>query len=84
MAHIGTPIVGDAVYGAGFRTKASALPEEQAQLFMSMERHAFQASSLRLKQPITGKVEMFQSDLPEDIAKLCRALECLEAKLSKN
>jgi 23S rRNA pseudouridine1911/1915/1917 synthase len=84
MAHIGTPIVGDAVYGAGFRTKASALPEEQAQMFMSMERQALHAFSLRLKHPITGKVETFQSALPDDIAKLCRGLESLEAKLSKN
>jgi 23S rRNA pseudouridine1911/1915/1917 synthase len=84
MAHIDTPIVGDAVYGAGFRTKASALPEPEAQMFMSMERQALHAFSLRLKHPITGKIETFQSVLPEDIAKLCRALESLEAKLSKN
>jgi 23S rRNA pseudouridine1911/1915/1917 synthase len=84
MAHLGTPIVGDPVYGAGFRTKASALPQEQAKIFMSMERQALHAFSLRLKHPITGKVETFQTALPEDIAKLCRALESLEAKLSKN
>jgi 23S rRNA pseudouridine1911/1915/1917 synthase len=84
MAHIGTPIVGDLVYGAGFRTKASALPENEAQMFMSMERQALHAFSLRLKHPITGKIETFQSALPEDIAKLCRALQSLEAKLSKN
>ena len=84
MAHIGTPIVGDALYGAGFRTKASALPEKEAQMFMSMERQALHAFSLRLRHPITGKVETFQSALPEDIAKLCRGLESLEAKLSKN
>ena len=84
MAHIGTPIVGDLVYGAGFQTKALALPEEVAQMFISMERQALHAFSLRLKHPITGKIETFQSALPEDIAKLCRALECLEAKLSKN
>ena len=53
-------------------------------MFMSMERQALHAFSLRLKHPITGKVEMFQSALPEDIAKLCRGLESLEAKLSKN
>ena len=84
MAHLGTPIVGDLVYGAGFRTKASALPQEQAKIFMSMERQALHAFSLRLKHPITGKVETFKTALPEDIAKLCRALESLEAKLSKN
>ena len=84
MAHLGTPIVGDAVYGAGFRTKALALPEEEAHIFVGVERQALHAASLRLKHPVTGKVETFRAALPEDIAKLCRALESLEAKLSKN
>ena len=29
MAHIGTPIAGDGVYGAGFASKAQALPQER-------------------------------------------------------
>jgi 23S rRNA pseudouridine1911/1915/1917 synthase len=84
MAHLGTPIVGDALYGAGFRTKALALPEEEAHIFVGVERQALHAASLRLKHPVTGKIETFRAALPEDIAKLCRALESLEAKLSKN
>jgi 23S rRNA pseudouridine1911/1915/1917 synthase len=84
MAHLGTPIVGDALYGAGFRTKALALPEEEAHIFVGVERQALHAASLRLRHPVTGKIETFRAALPEDIAKLCRALESLEAKLSKN
>jgi len=84
MAYLGTPIVGDALYGAGFRTKALALPEEEAHIFVGVERQALHAASLRLKHPVTGKIETFRAALPEDIAKLCRALESLEAKLSKN
>ena len=37
MAHLGTPIVGDALYGAGFRTKALALPKEAWQGFLRHE-----------------------------------------------
>ena len=84
MAHVGTPIVGDALYGAGFRTKALALPEEAAGFFLSMERQALHASSLRFKHPMTGKIQLYETILPEDIAKLCNALERLDAKLSKN
>ena len=84
LAHLGTPIVGDALYGAGFRTKALALPKEAAQLFSSMERQALHAASLRFMHPFTGRIQMFETKLPEDIAKLCNALERLEAKLSKN
>ncbi len=84
MAHLGAPIVGDALYGAGFRTKALALPKEAAELFLSMERQALHAASLRFKHPVTGRIHTFETNLPEDIAKLCNALERLEAKLSKN
>ena len=84
MAHLGTPIVGDALYGAGFRTKALTLPKEAAEVFLGMERQALHATSLRFKHPITGRIQKFETILPEDIAKLCNALERLDAKLSKN
>jgi 23S rRNA pseudouridine1911/1915/1917 synthase len=84
LAHLGTPIVGDALYGAGFRTKALALPDKAAKVFQGMRRQALHALSLRFRHPITGKIEVFETVLPKDIAKLCNALESLEAKLSKN
>ena len=84
MAHLGTPIVGDTLYGVGFRTKALALPEGAAEVFLGMERQALHALSLRFEHPITGKIQRFETILPEDIAKLCNALERLDAKLSKN
>jgi 23S rRNA pseudouridine1911/1915/1917 synthase len=84
MAHLGTPIVGDGLYGAGFRTKALTLPKEAAELFLGMERQALHATSLRFKHPITGRIQKFETILPEDIAELCNALERLDAKLSKN
>jgi 23S rRNA pseudouridine1911/1915/1917 synthase len=84
MAHIGTPIAGDQVYGAGFGTKATALPEEAAGALMQMGRHALHAARLEFRHPVTGKVQAFQSDLPADIANLCSILERLDPKLSKN
>ena len=84
LAHLGTPIVGDALYGAGFRTKALALPDKAAKVFLDMKRQALHALSLRFRHPVSGKIESFETVLPKDIAKLCNALESLEAKLSKN
>jgi 23S rRNA pseudouridine1911/1915/1917 synthase len=84
MAHLGTPIVGDALYGAGFRTKAQAFPKEAAAILGLMERQALHAVSLRFKHPVTGRVRTFEAGLPPDIAKLCSTLESLDAKLSKN
>ncbi len=84
MAHIGTPIAGDHVYGAGFETKANALPGEAADALGQMDRQALHAASLRFRHPATGKVRSFHSELPSDIANLCSILERLETKLSKN
>jgi 23S rRNA pseudouridine1911/1915/1917 synthase len=84
LAHIGTPIAGDRVYGAGFGTKARMLPDEAAGALARMDRQALHAARLQFRHPVTGKVQAFQSDLPADIANLCRILERLELKLSKN
>ncbi len=84
MAHLGAPIVGDALYGAGFRTKALAFPREAAEVFSGMKRQALHAFSLGFRHPVTGKIKAFETGLPEDIAKLCNTLESLETKLSKN
>jgi 23S rRNA pseudouridine1911/1915/1917 synthase len=84
LAHIGVPLVGDSVYGAGFRTKALALPDEAARKFACAERQALHAAGLRFEHPSSRKVLSFESPLPEDIAQLCNALERFDAKLSKN
>jgi 23S rRNA pseudouridine1911/1915/1917 synthase len=84
MAHIGTPIAGDSVYGAGFVTKAQALPAEAAGALKQLGRQALHAASLRFRHPVTGKVRAFESELPPDIANLCTILERVVTKLSKN
>ncbi len=84
MAHIGTPIAGDSLYGAGFVTKAHALPQEAADALKRMGRQALHAAGLRFRHPVTGKILAFESDLPEDIANLCSSFERLVTKVSKN
>lgn len=84
MAHLGMPIVGDYVYGAGFLTKALALPQAIGGAQFTMERQALHAQSLRFQHPVNGKIMTFEARLPDDIAKLCSLLAALEAKLSKN
>jgi 23S rRNA pseudouridine1911/1915/1917 synthase len=84
MAHIGTPIAGDSVYGAGFVTKAQALPQEAAEALKALGRQALHAVGLRFRHPLSGKLLSFESDLPADIANVCNAFERLVTKLSKN
>ncbi len=84
MAHLGTPIAGDSVYGAGFASKAQALPPESAEALKLLGRQALHAATLRFRHPVTGKALAFESNLPGDIANLCETFEALVTKLSKN
>jgi 23S rRNA pseudouridine1911/1915/1917 synthase len=70
LAHIGHPLMGDAVYGPHFKTKASHLgPESQAAL-ASLDRQALHAYLLVLEHPKTGEILEWISDLPADLTHL--------------
>jgi 23S rRNA pseudouridine1911/1915/1917 synthase len=84
MAHIGTPLIGDTVYGAGFRTKIGAVPEPVSRLIALMNRQALHAAVLSFRHPASGKLYTFKSPLPADIAKLCDVLESFGTNVSKN
>jgi 23S rRNA pseudouridine1911/1915/1917 synthase len=74
LAHIGHPLLGDAVYGPHFKTKASHLgPESQAAL-TALARQALHAYLLALEHPKTGEILHWESALPEDLLLLQSAL----------
>jgi 23S rRNA pseudouridine1911/1915/1917 synthase len=73
MAHIGHPLVGDRVYGAGFLTKAEALPAELKARVKAFSRQALHARLLRFAHPASGEVLRFETDWPADMADLVRA-----------
>jgi len=76
LAHIGHPLLGDAVYGPHFKTKASHLgPNSQAAL-AALGRQALHAYLLALKHPQTGAILERISDLPADLTLL---RDCLRA-----
>ncbi len=67
LAHIGHPLMGDAVYGPHFKTKASHLgPRSQAAL-TALDRQALHAYLLALEHPQTGAILEWISDLPDDL-----------------
>ena len=84
MAHIGTPIIGDPLYAAGFQTKIHAAPEPIGRAVALMNRQALHAAVLRFRHPNQRKLCSFESQLPADIAHLCNAVERLGTKLSNN
>ena len=77
LAHIGHPILGDATYGTGFKTKAGLLgPKAQAAL-AALGRQALHAYLLAIEHPDTrdsAKTLEFQSELPGDLRRLRDAL----------
>jgi 23S rRNA pseudouridine1911/1915/1917 synthase len=74
LAAIGHPLLGDPVYGAGFRTKAALLPQPAQAALADLGRQALHAHVLCLKHPITGEILEFRSELPPDLARLHDAL----------
>jgi 23S rRNA pseudouridine1911/1915/1917 synthase len=74
MAHLGHPLLGDAVYGAGFRTKAALLPPPARKCLEGLGRQALHATCLGFVHPIADEFIEFSAELPEDLASLRRAL----------
>jgi 23S rRNA pseudouridine1911/1915/1917 synthase len=74
MAHLGHPLLGDGVYGSGFKTKAALLPEEAQKALTVMDRQALHARLLGFEHPVSGEHLVFESQLPADLAALATAL----------
>ena len=78
MAHLGHPLLGDAVYGAGFKTKIAQLgPLSQAGL-NALHRQALHAYMLVLEHPLTGEVMSWETGWPDDLARLKASLAAAE------
>ncbi len=79
MAHLGHPVVGDAVYGGNIKKLLSlgvAQRSLASELLACLQRQALHASGLELTHPVTGARLGFASPLPEDFD---RALGLLRA-----
>ena len=74
LAHIGHPLLGDSVYGAGFKTKASLLSAAARAALDTLGRQALHAAILAFDHPITGEPLAFESPLPEDFNNLVKLL----------
>lgn len=75
LSHIGHPLLGDDVYGSGFKTKASQLPDEAQAELAGLGRQALHAYLLALEHPVTGEVMEWQTGWPEDMDRLRQALK---------
>jgi 23S rRNA pseudouridine1911/1915/1917 synthase len=74
MAHIGHPLLGDPVYGTGFRTKTSRLAPEVRSVVDAFPRQALHARELGFRHPRLDEVMLFEAPLPEDFVALAAEL----------
>ncbi|WP_082555392.1 RluA family pseudouridine synthase [Devosia sp. Root635] len=75
MAHIGHPLVADAVYASGYATKINRLPADVAAPVQALGRQALHAAELGFEHPVTGEEMLFEAPLPDDLQALEDALE---------
>jgi 23S rRNA pseudouridine1911/1915/1917 synthase len=68
------PVVGDQVYGAHHSASALGLKPEAREALEALGRQALHAAVLGFAHPVRGKKMMFESALPDDLARLVRAM----------
>jgi 23S rRNA pseudouridine1911/1915/1917 synthase len=73
MARLGHPLLGDVVYGAGFRSKEVRLSPKARAAVAALGRQALHAYRLGFSHPGTGRFLAFESKLPMDLAALLKA-----------
>jgi 23S rRNA pseudouridine1911/1915/1917 synthase len=74
LAAIGHPLLGDDLYGAGFRTKIKLLPAAAESALAALGRQALHAHILTVKHPSSGEILTFRSELPPDLSRLREAM----------
>ena len=78
LAHIGHPLLGDAVYGPHFKTRANTLTPVAQGALAALGRQALHAYLLTLEHPATGEILSWEAPLPEDLLVLQTALRAAE------
>src|ERR671935_22479 len=74
LASIGHPLVGDEVYGGGFKTKANQLSDDAKAALEALGRQALHAYLLVVEHPSQGTNLEFRSELPDDLSRLRQSL----------
>jgi 23S rRNA pseudouridine1911/1915/1917 synthase len=67
-------LLGDDVYGPGFKTKANQLGPEAQKALAALGRQALHAYLLAIEHPSQGKDLEFRSELPDDLRRLRHSL----------
>lgn len=79
LASGGHPLLGDPVYGAGFRASEALLGPQAQVMLGALGRQALHAAVLGFEHPVTGVRLRFESALPADLTALEAALRADDA-----
>ena len=75
MTHVGTPLVGDPVYGNQSKSRQKHFSAEAKIIMESFNRQALHAKTLGFIHPITGENRLFESKLSNDLKALINTLQ---------
>jgi 23S rRNA pseudouridine1911/1915/1917 synthase len=75
LASIGHPLIGDPLYGKGFRSKLRTLPEPLQDKLATLDRQALHAAELAFLHPADGTLLKFNSPLPPDLSRIVRSFK---------
>lgn len=75
MAHKGHPLLGDPLYGSGFRSKEPQLGEKAYAALKALDRQALHAVLLGFAHPVTDEEMVFESPIPDDIKAVVEAIQ---------
>jgi 23S rRNA pseudouridine1911/1915/1917 synthase len=83
LAHISHPVMGDPVYGAGFKASARLLTAGAQEALARLGRQALHAAELGFEHPISGLRLRFESKVPADMSRLAAALKAPTGRRAK-
>ncbi|VAW12217.1 Ribosomal large subunit pseudouridine synthase D [hydrothermal vent metagenome] len=75
MTAVGSPLIGDDLYGRGHRTKAARLPGLARTHVEALDRQALHAELLVFAHPDDARIMRFESPLPADLLALHQTLK---------
>ncbi len=75
LAHIGHPLIGDPLYGRGFKSKIGKLSGKLQSRLATLDRQALHAAHLAFVHPVSGTLLEFNSPLPRDLAEIVEAFK---------
>ena len=70
LSAIGHPLIGDSLYGPGFKSKLRKLPEPLRGKLATLARQALHAAHLAFVHPVRGTLLKFNSALPPELSEI--------------